>query len=187
MTQWSRPRGVLSEIMRGTQVVPRASLDDLAAGSGSASGLLAHVLTGPAHGEPGHPAADRNAGPGGAGHASAAYGVLFSDATALAADPELTEPARNAVRALAAHLADLIQRGQADGGIRADADPQAAAWLLLSVLSARRLRTAAMPADLEPAVTTLALQALAPPVATARGREQTPPDAAGSPGATIRP
>ena len=123
----------------------------------------------------------------GAGHASAAYGVLFSDATALAADPELTEPARNAVRALAAHLADLIQRGQADGGIRADADPQAAAWLLLSVLSARRLRTAAMPADLEPAVTTLALQALAPPVATARGREQAPPDAAGGPGATIRP
>jgi hypothetical protein len=38
-----------------------------------------------------------------------------------------------------------------------------AGWLLLSVLSARRLRAAAMPPGLEPAVTALALEALAPP------------------------
>lgn len=136
----------------------RASLDDLAAGFGSAARLLAHILTGPTgprHGE--------STATSGAGHAGAAYGVLFADVTALAAEPELTEPARNAFRAVAAHLADLIRRAQADGSLRPEADPEAAAWLLLSVLSARRLRTAAMPAGLEPAVTALALQALTPP------------------------
>jgi AcrR family transcriptional regulator len=64
---------------------------------------------------------------------------------------------------VAAHLADLIRRAQADGGIRPDADPEAAAWLVLSVLSARRLRADTMPdADrLEAGVTALTLQALA--------------------------
>jgi AcrR family transcriptional regulator len=153
----------------------RASLDELAAGSGSASGLLAHVLTGRAPGRLGHDPADHaaqhtvaghagaghaGAGHAGAGHAGAEYGVLFADAAALTADPALTEPARNAARAVAGHLADLIRRAQAEGGIRADADPEAAAWLLLSVLSARRLRAAAMPDSLEPEVTALALQAL---------------------------
>ncbi len=137
----------------------RASLDDLAAGFGSASGLLAHVLTGLAHERPGQ-AATRHEG---TEHAGAAYGVLFAGAAALTAEPELAGPARNAFRAIAAHLADLIQRAQADGGIRADVDPEAAAWLLLSVLSARRMRAAAMPAGVEPAVTALALRALAPP------------------------
>jgi AcrR family transcriptional regulator len=127
----------------------QASLDGLAEGFGSGAGLLAHVLTGDPHGGP--------------GHAAAGYGVLFADAATLAAEPELTGPARDAIRAVAAHLAGLIQRAQADGGIRPDADPSAAAWLLLSVLSARRLRAAAMPAGLEPAVTALALDALAPP------------------------
>jgi AcrR family transcriptional regulator len=123
-----------------------ASLDDLAAGFGSASGLLAHVLTGSAH--------------AGAGHAAAGYGVLFADAAALTAEPVLHGPARDAVRAVAAHLADLVRRAQAEGGVRPDTDPEAAAWLLLSVLSARRLRAAVMPAGLEPAVTALALQAI---------------------------
>ena len=124
----------------------RASLDDLAAGFGSASGLLAHVLTGSAH--------------AGAEHAAAGYGVLFADAAALTAEPALQGPARDAVRAVAAHLADLVRRAQAEGGVRPDTDPEAAAWLLLSVLSARRLRATVMPADLEPAVTALALQAI---------------------------
>ena len=55
----------------------------------------------------------------------------------------------------------------------------AAAWLLLSVLSARRIRAAAMPPGLEPAVTALALRALAPPPAAARGRGQTTSDTPG--------
>jgi len=103
------------------------------------------------------------------------FGVFGNeDAAALTADPALTEPARNAARAVAGHLADLIRRAQAEGGIRAGADPEAAAWLLLSVLSARRLRAAAMPDSLEPGVTALALQALAPPAAAAGTRDQPP-------------
>ena len=184
----------------------RASLDDLAAGFRSPSGLLAHVLTPSAHGPTGQTTTapgTRHAGTehagtehagtehAGAAYAGAAYGVLFADATVMTAEPELTEPARDAFRAVAAHLADLIQRAQAEGGVRPDADPEAAAWLLLSVLSARRLRAAAMPADLEPAVTALALRALAPPAptapaATAPGPDQTPPDVPGNPGAAIR-
>ena len=125
----------------------RASLDDLAAGFGSASGLLAHILAGPPHGA-------------GVEHSAAAYGVLFADAAALTAEPALSGPARAAIRTVAAHLADLIRRAQADGEISSGADPEAAAWLLLSVLSARRLRAAAMPGNLEPAVTALTLQAI---------------------------
>jgi len=140
----------------------RASLDDLAASFGSASGLLAHVLTGPAHGRPGQATADAGTQHEGHEHIAAAYGVLFADVATLAAEPELTGPALSALRAVAAHLADLIRRAQNDGGANPGADPEAAAWLLLSVLSARRLRAAAMPAGLEPAVTALALEALAP-------------------------
>jgi hypothetical protein len=92
--------------------------------------------------------------------------VLFADAAALADDPELGEPARAALRAVAAHLSDLIRHAQSAGSVSPDADPEAAAWLLLSVLSARRLRAAAMPDGTEPAVTALALRALAPPGAS---------------------
>jgi AcrR family transcriptional regulator len=140
----------------------RGSLDDLAAGFGSASGLLAHVLAGAAHGQPGEIPAGPHPHDRRAEHAGAAYGVLFADAAALAGEPELAEPARNALGAVAAHLAHLIQHARADGGVRPDADPRAAAWLVLSVLSARRLRTTAMPADLERAVLALVLGALVP-------------------------
>ena len=136
-----------------------ADLDNPTDGSGPRAGLLGHVLSGPGHGERGHAVA--GAEPGSAGH-TAAYGVLFAEAAVLADDPELTGPARDAVRVVAAHLADLVRHAQAKGGVRPDADPEAAAWLLLSVLSARRLRAAAMPPGLEPAVTALALDALAP-------------------------
>ena len=157
----------------------QASLDDLAASFGSASALLAHMLTQFPHGDA--PRAGTGPGAGHAGHAGAAYGVLFADATALTAEPELTGPARKAVRAVAAHLADLVRRAQADGGVRPDADPEAAAWLLLSVLSARRLRAAAMPAGLEPAVADLTLRALAPPAAPVHRGAGTPPSGTRSP------
>ena len=119
-------------------------------------------------GELGVGRADAGAGLAGAGHGgtadgAAAYGVLFADAAALAGEPELAVAARDAFRAVAAHLADLVRRAQAEGGVRPDADPEAAAWLLLSVLSARGLRTAAMPAGLEPVVAALALGALTAP------------------------
>ncbi len=90
--------------------------------------------------------------------------MLFSEAAALTAEPALSGPARDAIGAVAAHLADLIRRAQADGEIASGTDPEAAAWLLLSVLSARRLRAAAMPGNLEPAVTALTLHAISSPL-----------------------
>jgi AcrR family transcriptional regulator len=128
----------------------RDDLHALTQQHGPASSLLARILSPP---------------PGGGPHGPAPHRVLFADAATLAADPELAEPAVRAARALAGHLADLVRRGQADGDIRADADPEAAAWLLLSLLSARSLREGAMTdaGRVEPGVTALALQALAPP------------------------
>lgn len=64
--------------------------------------------------------------------AGAAYAVLFSDATELATDPEAAAPARDALRAVAAHVADLIRH---DGSTRPGTDPEAAAWLLLTALA----------------------------------------------------
>ena len=157
-------------VVERAAVEVRASLDGLAAGSGSPSGLLAHVLTGSAHGESAQSAPCPAAGHAPGKHAAAAYGVLFSDVAALAAEPALSRSARDAVRAVAAHLADLIRYAQARGEVSRGADPEAAAWLLLSVLSAHRLREAAMPASLEHAVAALALQALAPPAPAAGKR-----------------
>jgi AcrR family transcriptional regulator len=136
----------------------RAELDQLAGQPGSAAGLLAHAL------EPGHPHEAPGVGPHAHGHGFGSHGVLFSDAFALIGEPELTEAARRAARTIADHLADLIRRGQADGDIRADTDPEPTAWLLLSVLSTRAFRTAVTPDQdrVEAGVTALALRLLAP-------------------------
>ncbi|HTP16731.1 MAG TPA: TetR/AcrR family transcriptional regulator [Streptosporangiaceae bacterium] len=128
----------------------RAKLKALAAQHGSMPDLLAHVLSP-------HPGAQPH---GGGSH----RGALFADAATLAADPDLGEPARQVAGTLAGHLADVLRQGQADGTIRADADPEAGAWLLLSVLASRPFRTAAMPDRdrHESSVAALALQALMP-------------------------
>lgn len=125
----------------------RGEFQALADQHGSAAELLAHVLS-----------ESRDGGQ----HRPGEHGVLFGDAATLLADPGLTESAGTVARSLAGHLADLVRRGQADGSIRADADPEAAAWLLLSVLSARPWRAAVMPGPgrLEGDVAGLALQAL---------------------------
>ena len=132
-----------------------AELHALAGQHGSAADLLAHVLS-----------PRRDSGPHGPGpHGPGAHGALLADAATLLADPGLTEAAKGTARILAGHLADLLRRGQADGSIRAGADPEAAAWMLLSVLSARPWRAAVMPGPgrLEGDVADLALQALVPP------------------------
>ena len=129
---------------------------------GSASDLLAHVLD-PSHGP--------------RFHSPGSHGVLFADAATLTADPELSEPTRRAVRTVADHLGDLVRRGQSDGDVRADLDPEAAAWLLLSVFWARPLRTAVMPDpdQLEGRIAAAALGALVGPQArTAAGLAPTP-------------
>ncbi len=125
----------------------RASLDALTGHHESAASLLAHIL-GPA---------DAAAAP----HGPGAHRTLFGDAAALIADPEAGEAAARVAGVVAGHLADLVRRGQRDGSVRADVNPAAAAWLILSVLSARPLRAAAMADEsLEPDVGGLALRAI---------------------------
>ncbi len=121
---------------------------------GPAAGLLAHILSPSQAGKP---------------HGPGPHRALFADAASLLADPGAGEAASRVAGVIAGHLAGLIRRGQADGDIRDDADPEAAAWLLLSVLSTRSLRAAGMPraAQLEPCVAALALGAIASPAASA--------------------
>lgn len=131
----------------------RAELQAVAGQHGPAPDVLAHVLSPP---------------PGVQPHGGSHPAALFADAATLAADRALGEPARQVACILAGHLADVLRQGQADGTIRADADPGTGAWLLLSVLASRPFRTAAMPDhDCESGVTTLALQALMPSAAPA--------------------
>jgi AcrR family transcriptional regulator len=127
----------------------RASLDALAGHHDSVASLLAHVLS---------PGDDH------VSHRPGKHRTLFTDAAGLIADPEAGEAAARVARVLADHLADLLRRGQGDGSVRADVSPSAAAWLVLSVLSARPLRAGAM-ADpgLEPDVAGLALRAVLAP------------------------
>ena len=147
----------------------RADLQDLMGNFGSASDLLAHVLN-PTHAVGFSPAHDERP------HAAQSYGVLFADAAALTAEPALTEAARRAVGSVTDHLADILRYGQSDGDIRADLDPEAAAWLLLAVLSTRRIRAAAAPdfEQLEDGVAALAIRALvesSPAVAHRHGQD----------------
>jgi AcrR family transcriptional regulator len=129
----------------------RASLDDLADHHDSVAGLLTHVLD------------LRDAAPP---HGPRSHRTLFADAAVLISDPEAGDEAGDAAarvaRVVAAHLADLVRHGQLDGSVRGDVSPDAAAWLLLSVLATRPLRAGAMPgADrLEPGVGGLALGAI---------------------------
>jgi AcrR family transcriptional regulator len=146
----------------------RAALDDLSADFGSAYDMLTHVVTQAEHSVPGqHSRQDSRHH--GAPHTGAAYGVLFAAAAALTTESGLADHAQNVLGAVAGHLADLIQRAQVEGTIEPGTDPQAGAWLLLSLLSARRLRASAMPAALEPVIAALVLRALggeAPEAAT---------------------
>lgn len=136
----------------------RADLQALVEQYGSVSALLAHVLSS-SH-------VQRL-------HVPGSHGMLFADAVTLAAEPGRTDVAGRAARTIAGHLADLLHHGQADGDIRADMDPEAAAWLLLSVLSTRPFRAAAMPDPdrLEDGVAALALQPLVAPAPPVTGRE----------------
>jgi len=152
--------GLFAAVLERASADVRASLNELTADHGSTSALLAHALSPTQH----QGSRQSGASPGRTkdGHPGAAYAVLFADAVGLTIEPELTQAVRQAIRAVECHLADLIRHAQAHGEIRDDLDPEAAAWFLLTVLSGRRMRSAAMPGQLEPAVIALALGVLAP-------------------------
>ena len=72
-------------------------------------------------------------------HSSGELGVIFADANANS-DPLIRRSMRRAhVRTLNA-IASMIRRGQAEGSIRRDADPEAVAGMLLSQIHARQFR-----------------------------------------------
>ncbi|MEV6325624.1 TetR/AcrR family transcriptional regulator [Nocardia sp. NPDC051787] len=78
-------------------------------------------------------------------HAPGSLGVIFADAMTLTAEPAVEQAVRRHMGELADVLAEVIVQGQRTGELRADLDPVAAAWLVLSFLSAHRFRSAVMP------------------------------------------
>jgi AcrR family transcriptional regulator len=109
-------------------------------------------------------------------HAGDTHAVLFADAMS-ASEREVTQAIRRTHRALARTIADLLARGQDEGSVRRDLDPQAAAWWLLSLLASQGFRAATMPARrrLETELGEMTLRTLAPdrPRDTNRGAEST--------------
>ncbi|WP_433684707.1 TetR/AcrR family transcriptional regulator [Nocardia sp. CA-119907] len=101
-----------------------------AAETDSIAALLAHLLS------PGH--IDEL-------HAPGSLGVIFADAMTLTAEPAVEQAVRRHIGELAEVLTEVVIRGQEAGELRADLDPEAAAWMVLSFLSAHRFRSAVMP------------------------------------------
>lgn len=95
-------------------------------------------------------------------HTGDGHGVLFADAMGMVAEPEIGDAARHAVGGMAESLARLIAEGQEAGELRADLDPEAASWSVLSLMASYYFRVAVMPErdGLEAGVSELVLKAL---------------------------
>jgi AcrR family transcriptional regulator len=95
-------------------------------------------------------------------HSGEGHGVLFADAMTLIADPEIGDAARGAMAVAADALSGLIAEGQRAGELRAQLDPEAAAWSVLSMMASYYFRLAVMPDNerLERGVSELMLSAL---------------------------
>jgi AcrR family transcriptional regulator len=98
----------------------------------------------------------------GRAHARDTHHVLFAEAMSSTTEPTVRAAIRRAHRTVARTLADLLARGQAEGSVRRELDPQTAAWWLLSLLASQGFRTATMPdrARLEAGLGAMTLQAL---------------------------
>ncbi|MET7771740.1 TetR/AcrR family transcriptional regulator [Nocardia sp. NPDC005366] len=127
-----------------------AMMRTFAAEADSIAALLAHLLS------PGH--IDEL-------HAPGSLGVIFADAMTLTAEPAVEQAVRQHMGELAEVLAEVVARGQRGGELRADLDPEAAAWMVLSFLSAHRFRSAVMPdrARLEDRIGAMTLRVLVEP------------------------
>lgn len=95
-------------------------------------------------------------------HTGAGHGVLFADAMSLIADPEIGAAARQAVGVLADALAEMVNEGRRAGELRADLDPDAASWSILSLMASYYFRVAVMPdrAELQEGISDLLLRSL---------------------------
>jgi AcrR family transcriptional regulator len=110
-------------------------------------------------------------------HSRHAHAVLFADAMSVTSEPRVREAIRRTHRALARAIGDLLERGQAEGSVRRELDPQAAAWWLLSLLASQGFRSATMPdrRRLEAQLAAMTLQTLTtdPALDTKRGGKPT--------------
>ncbi len=95
-------------------------------------------------------------------HSGAGHGVLFADAMSLISDPEIGAAARQAVGVLAEALAEMVVEGSRTGELRADLDPEAASWSILSLMASFYFRLAVMPESpgLQQGVSDLLLRSL---------------------------
>jgi AcrR family transcriptional regulator len=74
-------------------------------------------------------------------HRRGGLGVLFIEASA-SSDPKLRRALQRAHTRAAKSIAGLLGRGQVEGSVRADVDPIALAWLVLSEIHAGQFRRA---------------------------------------------
>jgi AcrR family transcriptional regulator len=123
------------------------AMQDRAAASGSVGAWLTEFLASEHHARV---------------HARGTHHVLFADAMSHATEQDVKNAIRRTHRTLAQTLAGLLARGQADGSVRPDLDPQTGAWWLLSLLATRGFRAATMPdrGRLEAQVAAMTLEAL---------------------------
>jgi AcrR family transcriptional regulator len=102
-------------------------------------------------------------------HSPGGIGMLFLDAAGNG-DAGIREAGLRANQRVTQAMAEVLRRGQAEGSVRADVDPETLAWLVLSQVHARQFRRThgghTSPA-LEQAMLDALLTALAPPIPTA--------------------
>jgi AcrR family transcriptional regulator len=91
-------------------------------------------------------------------HASGSLGALFADASGLMAEPEVGNAARDTISRVAAALTDVLAYGQRAGDVRADLDADAAAWWVMSLLSARTFRLKVAPEQVEQRLTEMTMR-----------------------------
>jgi AcrR family transcriptional regulator len=75
-------------------------------------------------------------------HSAGTVGAVFADASTITNEPAIEAAARNSTQRFAASVTKLLDRGRADGDLRADLDTEAAAWWLLSLVASQRFRQA---------------------------------------------
>lgn len=73
-------------------------------------------------------------------HTAPMFGVLFADAHRLQLEPGVNAALHRSATVAAEAMASILQRGQADGSIRADIPPLTLAWLVVSLIQARQFR-----------------------------------------------
>ncbi|MDX8031280.1 TetR/AcrR family transcriptional regulator [Lentzea sp. BCCO 10_0856] len=78
-------------------------------------------------------------------HSAGSVGAIFADASTIHDEPEIAAATRRAVQRFAAAITGLLDRGCADGELRADLDTEAAAWWLISLVASQKFRQSTAP------------------------------------------